>query len=393
MDSEQEATEGIAVRHSDWQPHSRRVALLTRGADPATQRGVEFGALNNPVVRKEDGDISFVDYTTTEQLRAYPHGPSIDKAAFVEVDHVWPGSGSLAEVIGDQPPFDYAIASHVIEHVPNVLGWLRGIHDVLRPGGILNLAIPDRRYTFDLRRHPSTLGELVEADLMRFAWPSVRQVFDHCVTAVAMPAGEPWRSDVDVDRLPVLSGGLAMRLAFDQAREVAGEGRYFDSHCWVFTPKSFLDLLRGATELGLLPFVLGEFQPTEAGEFEFFATLRRSFAEPATLDERLAAIDLHRRALDRLPDEQWVRARKVGGEADVDLKAAGRRAAAAEREANQAKAELARARDRTMALQAELQSAASRQLAALREQRETFESSTSWKITAPLRRLRGRRPS
>ncbi len=383
--------EGIAVRHSDWRPHSRRAALLTRGADPATQRGVEFGALNNPVVRKDDGDISFVDYTTTEQLRAYPHGPSIDRAAFVEVDHVWPGSGSLAEVVGDRPPFDYAIASHVIEHVPNVLGWLRGIHDVLRPGGTLNLAIPDRRYTFDLRRHASTLGELVEADLMRFAWPSVRQVFDHCVTAVAMPPGEPWRSDVDVDALPPLSGGVAMRLAFDQSREVASDGRYFDSHCWAFTPKSFLDLLRRATELGLVPFVLGEFQPTEAGEFEFFATLRRPFAGPATLDERLAAIDLHRRALDRLPDERQVRAQRVGGEAEAERKATERRLAAAEREASQARDELARARDRTLGLERELQQAASRQQAALQQQRETFESSTSWKITAPLRRLLGRR--
>lgn len=298
-------------------------------------------------------------------------------------------------MIGNRPPFDYAIASHVIEHVPNVLGWLRGIHDVLRPGGTFNLAIPDRRCTFDLRRHPSTLGELVEADLMGFACPSVRQMFDHCVTAVALQPGEPWRSDVDPDRVPPLSGDLAMRFAFEQSRQIASDGRYFDSHCWVFTPKSFLDLLRGATELGLVPFVLGEFQPTEAGEFEFFATLRRPFAGPATLDEMLAAIDLHRSALDRLPDEASVRARSIDKEAEArrarleaELEPAERRIAVTERELNQARDDLAQARNRTLALQGELEQAASRHEAALRQQRDAFESSTSWKVTTPLRWVR-----
>lgn len=375
-----EPAEGIAVRRSDWRPHSRRTALLTRGADPATQRGVEFGALNHPVVRRADSDISYVDYATTEQLRAYPHGPTIDRAAFVDVDHVWSGTGSLAAVVGDRPPFDYAIASQVIEHVPNVLGWLRGIHEVLRPGGIFNLAIPDRRYTLDARRHPSTLGELAEADLMGFAWPSVRQVFDHCLNALAMAPGEPWRADLDIDRMPRLSGGLALRLAFDQSREVARTNHYFDSHCWVFTPGSFLELLRGATELGLVPFVLSEFQPTEAGDFEFFATLRRPFAQAATADEKLAAIDLHRAALARLPDERQVRERGIGGEV------------ARWRDRAEALArELAETRQRANALEAELRQAEGRHQAILAQQRAEFEASTSWKVTAPLRRLRAAR--
>ncbi|WP_369012339.1 methyltransferase domain-containing protein, partial [Escherichia coli] len=73
-------------------------------------------------------------------------------AGIVDVTHVWTGSGSLAAIVGGAGLFDYAIASHVIEHVPNVLGWFRGIYEVLKPGAVFNLAVPDRRYTFDVVR-------------------------------------------------------------------------------------------------------------------------------------------------------------------------------------------------------------------------------------------------
>src|SRR3978361_544748 len=93
--SEQEYVERVAVRRFNWHPPSRRTALLTRGADPATESGVEFGALNNPIVRPMDGDISFVDYATTESLRAYPHDARIDKAGIVDVNYIWAASGPL----------------------------------------------------------------------------------------------------------------------------------------------------------------------------------------------------------------------------------------------------------------------------------------------------------
>ena len=391
-----DAPEGVAVRRSEWQPKDRRSALLTRGADPATQRGIEFGALHSPIVRPPDGDILFADYASTAELRAYPHYAAIDKDAIVEVDYVWAGSGSLADIVGEAPRFDYAIASHVIEHVPNVLGWFRGIHDVLRPGGVLNLAIPDRRYTFDVRRPPSTLGQLVEADLLCFRHPSIRQAFDHCNSAVAIEPSELWRSDIDISTLSQLGGDNAVELAMTLAREIVANGAYFDSHCWVFTPTSFLELLHGATKLGLVPFVLSDFQPTEAGECEFFATLRRPFAATgdAATAEMLAAVDQQRSRLGKLANEQTVREGRTTGEV-------ARWRAEAERWRSQnatLQGELAVERLRADTLAAELRQAATlgdelrqaqlRSATELARQRQVFEASTSWALTAPLRRLR-----
>jgi len=45
--------------------------------------------------------------------------------------------------------FDYCLASHVIEHIPNPIAFFQSIAHLLKPGGVLSLAVPDKRYTFD----------------------------------------------------------------------------------------------------------------------------------------------------------------------------------------------------------------------------------------------------
>ena len=101
-----------------------------------------------------DGFVEgYVDYKPRETLSSLPIGiPYI----------VWSGAGALAPLC-PRSDYDFAVAVQVAQYVPNLLGWFRGIHDVLRPGGVLNLTLPDRRFTFDVMRKPSTLGELLEA--------------------------------------------------------------------------------------------------------------------------------------------------------------------------------------------------------------------------------------
>jgi hypothetical protein len=277
--------------HETFVAPTRRAKLLTLGVQPGSQKGLEFGALNNPVIRPEQGDIRFVDYATTERLRAHPHASTIDKNAIVDVDYVWSGSGSLADVIETGELFDYGIASHVIEHVPNVLGWFHGIADVLKPGAFFNLAVPDKRYTFDVKRRLSTLGEIIEAHLLQFQQPSVRQMFDHCYDARAIEPGAVWRNDINIEQIPRLCGDTALQLAYDSALEIVKTHRYYDSHCLIVTPLSFLSLLEGLSLLKLLPFLLNDFFPTEVGEFEFFVQFKKpTEMEVADLQKRQLSV-------------------------------------------------------------------------------------------------------
>ena len=97
------------------------------GIDVATMRGLEFGPLANPRVRKHEGPIFYLDHMSTEQLRhKYAENETLrpNIGSLVEVDFVQHSGIRLADAVGDSAPFDYMIASHVAEHIPNLIGWL-----------------------------------------------------------------------------------------------------------------------------------------------------------------------------------------------------------------------------------------------------------------------------
>jgi hypothetical protein len=254
---------------------SKRRERLVGTISIANSRGLEIGALNAPLVRKSEGRVQYVDYAKTETLRKNQHDPAVILSDIVDVDIIW-GNQSLRQEVGGQ--VDYVVASHVIEHVPDLIGWLCEIHDVLVCGGTLGLAVPDRRFTFDLWRRESTLAEAVEAYLLRYRCPSVRQVFDVASLAVAVDAATAWQTDLKQGGLP--EAVLAhLPAAFALTESLISDPRYVDAHCWVFTPATFLDMAEGLLRLDLFPFAIAEFFPTEPGELEFhirFTALARN---------------------------------------------------------------------------------------------------------------------
>lgn len=281
--------ESASARPS-WSPATRRETLLTIGINPGHQIGLEIGAANNPIIPAAVGSCRYVDYMSRtdlmDRLKDYPY-----KDSLVYVDYIWSGSGSLIDKIGDER-FDYAIASHVIEHVPNPIGWFKGIAEALKPGAHFTLAIPDRRFTFDFAVPESTVGQLVEAHLLNYERPSPRQVFETCFYGKAIEPSERWSREFDPQDVPAYTGDIAPRLAYDQACRSL-EGMYYDSHCWVVTPSSFLELMKGVCQLGLMPFEFVDYHPTVDGEFEFFAVLKKPADHPS-------GIDLINRQLDQI---------------------------------------------------------------------------------------------
>lgn len=265
--------------------------------DPARSRGLEIGPRSAPMVAKAEGPVLYVDYTTTEDLRAAQFDASIDPAAICEVDIVW-GARPLAEEVAE--PVDYVVASHVIEHVPDVIGWLAELRGALKPGGVLGLAIPDRRFTFDRLRADSSLAQMVEAFLLQRRQPSVGQIFDACAGAVPVEAGAAWAPGFAVDGgQPLAQAPGALKLA----ASLLTDPRYLDAHVWVFTPQSFLAALRGMAAMDLLPFTVAAFLPTERGSAEFHVRLQA--ADPSHKGAIQASLDQAQAALDRAdsPDE------------------------------------------------------------------------------------------
>ncbi|HMN62180.1 MAG TPA: methyltransferase domain-containing protein [Anaerolinea sp.] len=121
--------------------------------------GVEIGALHKPfkLTGLPVSKISYVDRMTNEDLRKqYPELNDLD---LVEVDIV--DDGSTLSRIPDES-LDFIIANNLIEHLQNPIKTLENWHRKLRPGGIIYLAVPDKRYTFDIDRKITTIHHLVE---------------------------------------------------------------------------------------------------------------------------------------------------------------------------------------------------------------------------------------
>jgi SAM-dependent methyltransferase len=256
---------------------------------PAGRTGVELGPLNRPLIRRSDGDVLYGDHLSTEALRhKYAgHGAVAGADPIVEVDLVLQDR-TLAEALGTRGPVDYIVASHVAEHLADPIGWLNDCAAALREDGILFLVLPDKRFTFDGLRAPSTTGDLIGSHLAGARTASPAQVFEHCARAAEVNPGATWRGNREVPpRLPGL--GLATGLA--EARTVQDTGAYRDVHCSVFTPFSFAQVIGEVIALGLIPFALTDVVPTRFDDIEFFATLRNcggvSPAERAAATPRL----------------------------------------------------------------------------------------------------------
>ncbi len=266
-----------------------RTDALLRSIDVATSKGLELGPLANPVVRRDMGDVRYLDHVDTETLRArYATHDGFDLDAIVPIDYV-SLAGSIHDAVRDDAPFDYVIASHVIEHVPDFVGWLRDIRSILRDGGVLSLAIPDHRRCFDALRSPTVTADVVHAHLTSATVPIPRQVFDHYSSAVAWHGFISWEEEPPfAEMVPVHSETEALQ----RASAAVASSDYQDVHCWVFTPSSFTRLFAALQRLHLVPFSVEQCSETVGGEF--FATLRATDGfhvdAPVPIDDGLPGI-------------------------------------------------------------------------------------------------------
>lgn len=253
---------------------NRRQELLWGFFDFAQGRGLEIGPLHSTTVPADLADVRYLDVFDRETLvRNYANDPGVPTELIPEIDFVlFDGTRvrSIPETLVDADLMDWVMASHVIEHVPDLIGWLAELASVVVDGGALYLAVPDRRYCFDLHRPGTSVGQMLQAHELGERVPSVRAVYDYkrghaAVGARALWAGKPVGYEARIHSLE------QVREFVEQARA----GSYVDSHVWLFTPGTFLEQLVELRTLGLSQWRVESLVPTRPDELEFYAVLRR----------------------------------------------------------------------------------------------------------------------
>jgi len=118
--------------------------------------GLEIGALHAPLEVANGVSVRYVDRMDVAGLRR--HYPDLPVEKLVPVEVIDDG-----ETLGSQPDSsaDFIVANHFIEHTQDPIGTLANHLRVLRSGGILFMAVPDRRRTFDVDRPGTPLEHLL----------------------------------------------------------------------------------------------------------------------------------------------------------------------------------------------------------------------------------------
>lgn len=118
--------------------------------------GLEVGALNLPLWMPRGARVRYVDRKPLEGLRAeYPEWAAWD---IVAPDIVADGE-TLAGI--PDASADFVVANHFLEHTEDPIGTLEAHLRVLRPGGVGFYAVPDKRFTFDVRRAVTPVAHIV----------------------------------------------------------------------------------------------------------------------------------------------------------------------------------------------------------------------------------------
>jgi SAM-dependent methyltransferase len=213
--------------------------------------GIEIGALHQPLPLGglPIARIRYVDRLPLAGLRG--QYPEFAPYRLAPVDILDDGE-QLATLAGES--LDFIIANHFIEHCRSPLGALRRWLGCLRPGGVIYLAVPDMRRTFDAGRPLTSLEHLLADER---APAEVRAAHDRAHYL-------EYATCVD-------------RLSGDAARAHAEWllARGYSIHFHTFLPDSFLELLHRARESLGLPFEIHAFAATWPGSDEFLVVLAR----------------------------------------------------------------------------------------------------------------------
>ena len=231
--------------------------------------GLEVGPSHRPAAPKRDGyQVEIIDHLDREGLLAKYRDHNLDLDAIEEVDYIWSGE-TYAELTGKNHHYDWIIASHVIEHTPDLVGFLKQCDSVLKDDGVVSLAVPDKRYCFDYHRPISGLSKVIDHHVNEVSINSPGTVAEYFLNVVKKDGHGAWNESIEgeCDFIHTLEQ------AADGMNKAWTHKAYIDCHVWCFVPHSFRLLIHDLHSLGLISFREVSFTKTQGSEF--FVTLGR----------------------------------------------------------------------------------------------------------------------
>ncbi|WP_286202972.1 hypothetical protein [Rhizobium lusitanum] len=226
---------------------------------------------------KADGYKTVVfDHLTKEQLREKYKGHSANINLIEDVDIL---GSTLADVHGT---FDCIVGAHLIEHTPDMIGFLKDCSRLMHDGSSLYLIVPDKRHVFDALRPLTSTGNVIDAHLLGRT-RHVGALFDTKINASSRGKRNLWgpREEAPIDHIH----------NFAEAKKLVSNAlnstKYVDTHAWCFTPESFRLIMFDLGALGLIDLVEERFHTNNGSEF-YFVMRKGKIDEQVASQERAA---------------------------------------------------------------------------------------------------------
>lgn len=233
-------------------------------------RGIEIGPCHNPVAPKKKGyNVHIIDHMSKEELINKYKDHHINLNNIEEVDFVWQGQ-SYAELTEKNKYYDWIIASHMVEHTPDLVGFLNDCDSILKDDGVISLVVPDKRYCFDHYRPITGISSIIDHYFQSSKIHTPGAVAEYYLNVVSKDGNISWNSSAKGEYSFVHS----IDAATNKMKLVHNENEYFDIHAWCFVPHSFRLIIHDLFSLGLIPFQEVEYFSTE--DSEFYITLGRN---------------------------------------------------------------------------------------------------------------------
>ena len=232
--------------------------------------GIEIGPSHNPIAPKKKGyKVHIIDHMSREQLISKYKDHDVNLENIEEVDFIWQGE-NYSDLTGKGKFYDWIIASHVIEHTPDLIGFLKDCDTILRDDGVISLVVPDKRYCFDHYRPVSGLSKIIDSHLQKNSIHTQGTVAEYYLNVVSKAGSIAWDSNTTGNYNCVHS----LENALQGMKSVLNEKAYLDVHAWCFVPHSFRLIIHDLFHLGFVPFQEVGFFSTEG--CEFYITLSRN---------------------------------------------------------------------------------------------------------------------
>jgi SAM-dependent methyltransferase len=239
-----------------------------------TMKILEIGPSFSPIAPRSQGwDCWVVDHADQNTLKQKYNGErGVDIAKIEIVDFVWrTGDLETAIPLERHGRFDACIASHVLEHLPNPIGFFRSLEKLLNPNGVIALAVPDKRFCFDYFKPLSMTGDFLYANAKNRRRHTAKSAFEHSAYGVQAGREVAW-SQHPVNELAFFVPLYQAKAAFD-ATDESEDAPYVDYHAWYYTPSSFMLVILELNVLGLIDWMVDVNFASEG--CEFIVTLKR----------------------------------------------------------------------------------------------------------------------